>query len=137
MITDDERRLWVTRSANLGELTTDAWWDAFTQPPGMQRLWGDHWEFTKAHLVYLHHIPYDCDTYSDLDFVQWLSQNSPTTNYSIVIEYGVGPNGGRRRISHMNNIRGINPRIAGIFVDDDTTLMLFKLAFGELINHDG
>lgn len=136
MLDSAESAIWLERSAKLGELTTDAWWNAFTHPSGIRRAWGDHWQFTNAHLVYLYKIPYDPTTVLNLELIQWLKHNCARADYAIVIEYNVGQNGGRKRISHMNNIRGSDPRIAGVFFKDDTTLMLFKLTFGDCIDHD-
>ncbi len=131
MMCDDELAIWNTKAHLVDTQHVDNWWKMFTQRPGMNRAWGDHWSVSKYHQVFLAKMSFDPETYQDIEHVKWLAENCDPSEYSLVIAYTSAY--GYVRIAHMNNIRGTEPQVAGVFFKNDSTLALFKLAFTELL----
>lgn len=131
-MTDDERTAWDTKCDALRNSLPDGWFDVFTK--GNERSWDDLMAMCPFHALRLHpwYEAVEVHDIHKLEHCVWLL--SHTVNmWDFTLVYETSDGYGNEYVAHYRNTSTYDSRIAGVIFNDDTTLMLFKLTFSELL----
>lgn len=131
-MTGDELTEWDRKHDALRNSLPDGWFDVFTKRK--ERSWDELMAMCPFHALRLNPWHEEVDAYDlhKLEHCVWLLGHT-VNMWDFTLIYETIDSYDNKYVSHYRNASGISSRIAGVIFNDDTTLMLFKLTFSELL----